>query len=155
MERRDNRRNPEDKNKEQVLIIKRVSKKTTGGNYISFTALVAVGDGMGSVGLGTGRGQEVPTAIQKAIAKAKKNMFKVPRKNVTLPHMIMATYKSSKILLKPAPEGTGLKVGSVARTILELSGIQDASGKIIGTRNQTTNAYAVLRALKKLKTHKN
>ena len=69
--------------------------------------------------------------------------------------MIMAEYKSSKILLKPAPEGTGLKVGSVARTILELSGIQDASGKIIGTRNQTTNAYAVLRALKKLKTHKN
>lgn len=156
MERRNSeRRNPEDRNKEQVLIIKRVSKKTSGGNYISFTALVAVGDGEGSVGLGTGRGQEVPTAIQKAIAKARKSMFKVPRKNVTLPHMIMAEYKSSKILLKPAPEGTGLKVGSVARTILELSGIQDASGKIIGTRNQTTNAYAVLRALKKLKQHKN
>lgn len=155
MERRNDRRNPEDKSKEQVLIIKRVSKKTSGGNYITFTALVAVGDGAGSVGLGTGRGLEVPTAIQKAIAKARKSMFKVPRVNVTLPHMIMAEYKSSKILLKPAPEGTGLKVGSVARTILELSGIQDASGKIIGTRNQTTNAYAVLRALKKLKQHKN
>lgn len=152
MERRNSeRRNPDDRSKEQVLIIKRVSKKTSGGNYISFTALVAVGDGEGSVGLGTGRGQEVPTAIQKAITKARKSMFKVPRKNVTLPHMIMAEYKSSKILLKPAPEGTGLKVGSVARTILELSGIQDASGKIIGTRNQTTNAFAVLRALKKLK----
>lgn len=145
----------DDKMNEQVLLVKRVSKKTSGGNYITFTALVAVGDGMGNVGLGTGRGLEVPPAIQKAIAKAKKNMVSINLEKSTLPHQIMTKYKSAVVLLKPAPEGTGLKVGSVARTILELCGVQNASGKIIGTRNQTSNAYAVMKALRGLKDRKN
>lgn len=145
----------DDKMNEQVLLVKRVSKKTSGGNYITFTALVAVGDGMGNVGLGTGRGLEVPPAIQKAIAKAKKNMVSINLDKSTLPHQIMTKYKSAVVLLKPAPEGTGLKVGSVARTILELCGVQNASGKIIGTRNQTSNAYAVMKALRGLKDRKN
>jgi small subunit ribosomal protein S5 len=145
------RRNPDERKQEQVLLVKRVSKKTSGGNYITFTALVAVGDGQGNVGLGTGRAQEVPASIQKAITKARKSMVKVPLDKNTLPHLVMTKFKSAKLLLKPAPEGTGLKVGSVARTILELCGVQNASGKIIGTRNQTTNAYAVMQALRKLK----
>lgn len=145
------RQQPKDRSLEQVLQIKRVSKKTSGGNYITFTALVAVGDGHGKVGLGTGRAQEVPLAIQKAITKARKSMVEIPVVNTTLPHLVQTKYKSSKILLKPAPQGTGLKVGSVVRTILELCGIQNASGKIIGTRNQAANAFAVMKALDMLK----
>lgn len=140
----------EDGIQEEVLQVKRVSKKTKGGNYATFTVLVAVGDGKGNVGIGVGKGLEVPPAIRKAITKAKKQMFAVPLHNTTIPHQVVTKFKSAKILLKPAPEGSGLKVGGVARTILELSGIQNASGKIIGTRNHTTNAHAVVQALKEL-----
>jgi len=139
---------------EKILLIRRVSKKTPGGNYISFSALVAVGDKNGRVGVGLGRGLEVPPAIQKAITQAKKHMINVKILNKTLPHQIKTKYKAAKILLKPAPKGAGLKVGSVARTILNLLGVENASGKIIGSRNQIVNAYAVMEALKKLKIKK-
>lgn len=140
-----------DKMEERVLLIKRVSKKTTGGNYVTFSALVVVGDGKGKVGFGIGRGLEVPPAIQKAITKAKKSMLDVPIHNGSIPHDISVKYKAARLMLKPAPEGTGLKVGSVARVILDLAGIYNASGKIIGSRNQVVNTYAVFEALKKLK----
>ena len=149
-DRRDNR-DGEKKFEERVLLIKRVSKKTTGGNYVTFSALVAVGDGKGKVGIGIGRGLEVPPSIQKAITKAKKHMIEVPVYKSTLPHDIILKYKSALILLKPAPEGTGLKVGSVVRTILDLAAIRNASGKIIGTRNQVVKTYAVMETFKKLK----
>ena len=136
---------------EKVLLIKRVSKKTTGGNYVTFSALVAVGDRKGKVGVGLGRGLEVPPAIKKAIAYARKHMITVPTKGKTITHEIRLKYKASYILLKPAPEGTGLKVGSVVRVILDLAGIENASGKIIKSRNQTVNTYAVMKALSKLK----
>ena len=136
---------------ERVLLVKRVSKKTTGGNYVSFSALVAVGDGKGRVGVGMGRGLEVPPAIQKAIVQAKKHLISVPIYNSTIPHEILLKYKSVKFILKPAPIGTGLKVGSVARIILDLVGIYNASGKIIGSRNQILNTYAVIEGLKRLK----
>lgn len=142
----------EEKFEEKVLLIKRVSKKTSGGNYVSFSALVVVGDKKGQVGLGLGRGLEVPPAIQKAIKQAKKHLVKVPIYQQTLPHEIFLKYKAAIILLKPAPAGTGLKVGSVARTILDLAGIENASGKIIGSKNQLVNSYAVMEALGKLKT---
>lgn len=144
--------NPEEqKYEERILHLRRVSKKTSGGNYISFSALVAIGDNEGNVGLGIGRGLEVPPAIKKAIAQAKKNMISVPIFKDTLPHQVLIKFKASRILLKPAPPGTGLKVGGVARVILDIAGVNNASGKIIGTRNQITNAYAVFEALKKLK----
>ena len=143
---------PEEKKiEEKVLIIKRVSKKTSGGNYVTFSALVAVGDKKGKVGIGLGRGIEVPPAIQKAISHAKKQMINIPIFKNSLPHEIKLKYKAALILLKPAPEGSGLKVGSVARVILDLAGINNASGKIIGSRNQIVNTYAVMEALKKLK----
>lgn len=144
----------EQKLSEQVLLIRRVSKKIPGGNYVSFSALVAVGDRKGRVGIGLGRGLEVPPAIHKAINYAKKHMIEVPLYKNTLPHEIKLKYKAANILLKPAPEGTGLKVGSVARVILDLAGVYNASGKIIGSRNQIVNAYAVMEALKKLKPRK-
>jgi len=143
--------NGEPKIEEKVLLIKRVSKKITGGNYVTFSALVVVGDRKGKVGIGIGRSQEVPPAIQKAIKQAKKKMITVPMYRNSLTHEIQLKYKAAFILLKPAPEGTGLKVGSVARVILDLAGVNNASGKIIGSRNQTVNTYAVMRALSKLK----
>ena len=145
----------EKKLNEKVLLIKRVSKKTSGGNYVTFSALVVVGDGNGKVGIGLGRGLEVPPAIQKAMNYARKHMIRVPIYRNTLPHEIKLKYKAALILLKPAPEGTGLKVGSVARVILDLAGVQNASGKIIGSRNQLVNTYAVMNALKKLKIRAN
>jgi small subunit ribosomal protein S5 len=144
----------EKKLEEKVLLVRRVSKKIPGGNYISFSALVAVGDRQGSVGVGLGRALEVPPAIQKAINYAKKHMIKVPLFKKTLPHEIKIKYKAAKVLFKPAPEGTGLKVGSVARMIFDLAGIENASGKIIGSRNKIVNTYAVLKALSKLRPKK-
>ncbi len=141
----------EEKLEEKVLLIKRVSKKIPGGNYVTFSALVAVGDKKGRVGVGLGRGQEVPPAIQKAISYARKHMITVPVFQNTLPHEIKLKYKASLILLKPAPPGTGLKVGSVARVLLDLVGITNASGKIIKSRNQVVNTYAVMEALMRLK----
>jgi len=147
-------RNEDKKFEEKVLLIRRVSKKTSGGNYVTFSALVVVGDKKGKVGIGLGRALEVPPAIQKAMNHAKKHMIEVPIYNNTLPHEIKLKFKSAKILLKPAPEGTGLKVGSVARVLLDLAGVNNASGKIIGSRNQIVNTYAVMEALKRLKLRK-
>lgn len=144
-------REPSDGIEEKVLLIKRVSKKTTGGNYISFTALVAVGDKKGKVGIGLQRGLEVPQAIRKAIKNARKHMIMVPLNKTTIPHEIKVKYKGSRIILKPAPEGAGLKAGSVVRSILSLSGVTNASAKILGSRNQLNNSYAVMKALTMLK----
>ena len=146
-----NDQNGEVKLEERILQIKRVTKKTTGGNYVTFTALVVVGNGHGNVGIALGRGLEVPQAIKKAILKAKKTMITVPLYKSTIPHQIKMKFKAGKIFLKPAPEGTGLKIGSVARAIFDLAGIHNASGKIIGSRNQTVNTDLVMAALKKLK----
>lgn len=143
--------NDDKKIEEKVLLIKRVSKKIPGGNYVTFSALVVVGDRKGKVGIGIGRGLEVPPAIQKAITQAKKHQLSVPIFKNTIPHEIKLKYKAALILLKPAPEGTGLKVGSVARVILDIAGISNASGKIIGSRNQVVNTYAVMEALRRLK----
>lgn len=140
-----------EKLEEKILLIRRVSKKTTGGNYVTFSAVVVVGDRNGKVGLGIGRGLEVPPAIQKAITQAKKNMITVPIIKNSIPHQVELKFKAAKILLKPAPEGTGLKVGGVTRVILDIAGVNNASGKIIGSRNQVVNAYAIMEAIKKLK----
>ena len=141
----------EEKYDEKVLLIRRVSKKIPGGNYISFSALVAVGNRQGKVGVGLGRALEVPPAIEKAINYAKKHLITVPIYKKTIPHEVKLKYKAAKIFLKPAPEGTGIKAGSVVRLILDLAGVENVSGKIFGSRNQIVNCYATIRALKKLK----
>ena len=136
---------------ERVLLIRRISKKTTGGNYVTFSALVIVGDNNGSVGVGMGRSKEIPPAIKKAISYARKHMIKVPIYKSTIPHQIITKYKAAKVLLKPAPEGSGLRVGNVARAVLELAGIKNASGKILRSKNKIVNTYAILKALQELK----
>lgn len=135
---------------EKLLQLKRVSKKTKGGNTISFTALMAIGDMKGKVGVGLGRGREVAQAIKKATSTAKKSMISVKIVKDTFPHDVKVKYKAARIILKPAPQGAGLKVGSVVRSILSLAGIRNASGKLLGSRNQTTCAYAVMKALESL-----
>lgn len=136
---------------ERILLIKRVTKKITGGSHITFVALVAVGDRKGRVGIGMGRGQEVPQAIRKGLTKAQKNMITIPVYKGTIPHEVTIKYKAGLVYLKPAPEGTGLKVGSVIRSIFDLAGVYNVSGKIIGSRNQIVNTQLVMQALQELK----
>jgi len=136
---------------ERVLHIRRVSKKTTGGNSITFSALVVVGDGKGKVGVGIGRGREVPVAIKKGISHARRTMVTIPIFNESFPHEIKIKFKSARVLLKPAPPGTGLKVGGVVRVILDIAGVSNASGKIMGSRNQISNAYATIEAFRQMK----
>lgn len=142
---------PNDGIDERTLLVRRISKKTTGGNYATYSALVAVGDKNGRVGIGLGRGLEVPQALNKATAYARKHMISVPRYQNTIPHQVLIEFKSAKILLKPAPEGTGLKIGGVARVLFDLAGIYNASGKMLGSRNQIANTYAVMEAFMSLK----
>jgi len=140
---------------EEVLHIRRVSRKVPGGNYVTFSALVAVGDGKGSLGIGLAKALEVPQAINKALAKARKKMVTVNLKGTTIPYDFMIKYNASKVLLKPAPEGTGLKVGSVIRPLMEIAGIKDLSGKIYGSNNSINLTYAVYELFKKLAKEQN
>ncbi len=133
---------------EKVIQINRVSKKTTGGNRIAFSALVVVGDRKGRVGVGLGKALEVPVAIAKAISRARKSMINVPVVHSTIPRSIMIKKGAAKILLRPAPSGTGIIAGGPVRAVVELAGIQDISSKIIGTRNKASNVYATMEALK-------
>jgi len=140
---------------DRVLVINRVAKKIKGGDKIGFTALVAVGNRSGRVGLGYGKASDLRSAIEKAQSKAKKNVFSVPIKKATLPRTIQIKVGAGKVLLMPAPRGAGLIAGGVIRSILELAGYLDASAKILGTNNPTTNAKAVTKALKTLAKEEN
>ena len=135
---------------ETVIEIKRISKKTKGGNAIRFSALVVVGDRKGKVGLGLAKATDVSSAIQKSIASAKRRMFLAPLKGTTVPYSVNEKYSAAKILIKPAPKGSGIIAGGAIRVVLEAAGIQDAVGKILGTKNKASNVYATLNALKKL-----
>ena len=136
---------------EKVVQIKRVSKKTKGGSRISFTALVAVGDKKGKVGVGLGKAPSVAAAITKGVNYAKKHLIKVSLKGTTIPHRIIVKKGAAEVLLKPAPPGSGVIAGGPVRAVVELAGIQDVSSKILGSRNKINNVYATLEALKKLK----
>lgn len=136
---------------ERALEIKRVSKKTTGGNKIGFTALMVIGDKKGNVGSGLGKALSVPNAVKKGISQAKKNMIHVQLNGGTVPHEVSAKYKSSQIMLKPAPIGSGVIAGGAARDVLELAGVKDVSSKLMGSNSKNTTVMCTLEALKKLK----
>lgn len=135
---------------EQVVQIRRVSKKTKGGNTIRFSALLVIGDKKGRVGIGISKAGDVRTAIQKAVSNAKKNMLTVTMRGTTIPFEVLEKYSAAKVLLKPAPRGTGIIAGGTMRIVLELAGVRDAVGKIMGTSNKISNVYATFEALKKL-----
>lgn len=136
---------------EKVVQVNRVSKKTKGGNRISFSVLTVVGDKKGRVGVGLGKAPDVVAAIRKGIARAKKNLIDVPMKGTTITHEVRIKWGAAKILLKPAPPGTGIIAGGPVRAVVEVVGIKDIVSKILGTSNKASNIYATIEALKKLK----
>jgi small subunit ribosomal protein S5 len=118
-----------------------------GGKRLRFRACVAIGDQKGRVGIGVAKGADVSLAINKAVAKAKKSMITVPFVKGTIPHIVKIKSGASKLLFKPAPEGTGVKAGGVVRMILEVAGVPNISSKILGTNNKVNNAKATIKAL--------
>lgn len=141
--------------KETVININRVAKVVKGGRNFRFSALVVVGDENGHVGLGTGKAQEVPEAIRKAVEDAKKSMIRVNREGTTVPHPIKASFGAGSVLIMPAPAGTGVIAGGPVRAVLELAGVKDVRAKSLGSNNPKNMAQATLKGLEMLKVAEN
>ena len=137
---------------ERVVVINRVTKVVKGGRRMRFAALVVVGDLNGHVGFGTGKAQEVPEAIKKAVEAAKKNIITVPMVNTTIPHEITGVHGAGQVFLRPAPAGTGIVAGGPVRNVVELAGIQDIVSKSQGSSTPVNIVRATFEALKELRT---
>ncbi|HET6987227.1 MAG TPA: 30S ribosomal protein S5 [Kribbella sp.] len=137
---------------ERVVAINRVAKVVKGGRRFSFTALVVVGDGEGTVGVGYGKAKEVPAAIAKGVEEAKKAFFKVPRIQGTIPHPVQGEKAAGVVLLRPAAPGTGVIAGGSARAVLECAGIHDVLSKSLGSANAINVVHATVAALRSLET---
>ena len=135
---------------EKVIQISRVSKKTKGGNQIGFSALMVVGDRKGQVGVGLGKAPDVSSAIRKGVKKAKKRMITVPLDGTTIPFSIDIKKGAGKVLLKPAPRGSGVIAGGPVRSVVEAAGIRDISSKIHGSQNKASSVHATFAALKEI-----
>jgi len=137
--------------KDTVVSINRVTKVVKGGKNLSFSALVVVGDGHGIVGYGVGKAKEVPSAIKKGIEAAKKNLIRVPLKGTTVPHPVLGRFGAGRVLLKPAPEGTGIIAGGAVRAVVESAGVSNVLTKSLGTANPHNVVRAAFTALEQLK----
>jgi small subunit ribosomal protein S5 len=136
---------------DKLIYVNRVAKVVRGGKRLSFSALVVTGDGHGHVGIGLGKANEVPLAINKASATAKKSLIEVPLAGTTIPHEIRVKLGAAKVLLKPAAPGTGIIAGASIRAVLEAAGVQDILTKSLGTNNRINVARATMFALSKLR----
>lgn len=136
---------------QKILELARVTRVTKGGKRMRFRACLIIGDRKGRVGMGVAKGADVAMSVEKAFRKAKKNLVTIPLTHETLPHVIDRKFAAAHVLLKPAPEGTGLKCGGPVRVILELGGVPNAVSKVMGSKNKINNAKAVMAALKALK----
>ncbi len=132
---------------QRILDLARVTRVMAGGKRMRFRAAVAVGDQNGMIGVGVAKGADVTLAVNKAVHGAKKNMVKVPILKGTIPHVVKSKYGAARILLKPAPMGTGVKAGGVLRLIIQVSGIPNVVGKILGSNNKINNARAFIKAV--------
>lgn len=158
MDNRNNRRNqnrntqqPESEFFERVVQVNRVSKKTQGGDKRSLSVLVVVGDRKGKVGVGLGKATEVQSAVRKATTYAKKHLIEVVLNGRTIPHPVLVKFGAARVLLKPAPLGTGVIAGGAVRVVVEAAGIHDIVSKSLGTENKASNVYATMKALAQLR----
>jgi len=148
------RRDGEDREKEyeqKLVDLSRVTRVTKGGKQMSFRATVVIGDKKGKVGFGMGKAGDVSVAINKAVKSAKKNVLIVPIKKDTIPHGVFTKFGSGRVMLKPANPGKGIKAGGAMRIVLELAGVPNVTGKILGSNNKINVLYATFEALKQLK----